>query len=158
MRPLAALALAVTGAAAACAPASAVRPTPAEMARPSRTHVEVPLPGLTADQAVDRVRAAFAAEGLTIESASEGIVMSAPVRVRTRLSVEVDKRYIATVIDEERGARVVLRGESRVSGDERWSDMGSHEPSWPGRDGYHGFLKVRRIGARVAGEVPPDAE
>jgi hypothetical protein len=128
------------------------------MARPSRTHVEVALPGLTADRSIDRVRAAFAAEGLAVESTSAGTVVSRPVRVRSRLSVEVEKRYTGTLIVEERGTRVVLRGESRVSGDERWSDMSSHDPSWPASDGYHGFLKVRRIAARLAGEEPPEAE
>jgi hypothetical protein len=129
------------------------------MARPSRTHAEVPLPGLTADQAVDRVKAAFTAEGLAIASVADGVVMSEPVRVRSTLGREVDKRYTGTVILEERGPRVVLTGGSKLGGrDEPWSAMSSHDPSWPASEGYHGFLKVRRIAARLAGEQPPESD
>jgi hypothetical protein len=156
---IARLALASLTAVVACAPAATVRPSQAERARPSRTHVEVPLPGLTTDEAVERVKAAFLAEGLTIASTSDAVVVSQPARVRSRLSVEIDKRYTATVIREEREARVVLRAESRLSGrDERWSEVSSHDPSWPASQGYHGFLKVRRIAARLAGEEPPESE
>jgi hypothetical protein len=143
----------------ACAPAASVRPTRAETARPSRAHVEVPLLGLTPSQAVEQVRRAFAAEGLTIASAANGVVMSEPVRVRSRLSVEVEKRYTGTLIVEERGVRIVLTGETRLAGgDERWSEMSSHDPSWPASDGYHGFLKVRRIAARLVGDRPPESD
>jgi hypothetical protein len=108
---------------------------------------------------VDRIKAAFVAEGLTVASAAGGVVVSEPVRVRSTMSVEIDKRYTATVISEERGPRVVLTGESRLSGrDEPWSAMSSHDASWPASDGYHGFLKVRRIAARLTGDQPPESE
>ena len=75
------------------------------------------------------------------------------------MSVEINKRYTATVISEERGPRVVLTGESRLSGgDEPWSAMSSHDASWPASAGYHGFLKVRRIAARLTGDLPPESE
>ncbi len=159
MHLLAGIALIIVGWAAACARAATVRPTAAELARPTRTHVEVPLPGLTADQAVDRIRAAFVTEGLAVASAAGGVVVSEPARVRSTSGVEVEKRYTGTVIMEERGPRVVLTGESRLAGrDEPWSVMGSHDPSWPASDGYHGFLKVRRIAARLTGDQPPESE
>ena len=159
VRLLAGIALILAACVAACAPAATIRPTAAELARPTRTHVEVPLPGLTAGQAVDRIQAAFVAEGLAIASAAGGVVVSEPARMRSTRGVEVEKRYTGTVIMEERGPRVVLTGESRLAGrGEPWSVMGSHDPSWPARDGYHGFLKVRRIAARLTGDQPPESE
>jgi hypothetical protein len=159
MRLATALLLAAVACLAACAPAATVRPTDAELARPSRTSVEVPLTNLSSTQAVQRITSAFAAEGLAVASADTGVVVSRPVRVRSTMSVEIEMRYVATVIREERGPRVIVTGESRLFGrSERWSPVGSHDRSWPSGEDYHGFLKVRRIAARLAGEAPPESE
>src|SRR3712207_5318571 len=100
MRPLAAVWVAVAASVTACASAATVRPTEAELARPVRTSVEVPLPGVPLEQAINRVKAAFSAEGLVVASTNEGVVVSEPLRVRSRLSTEIDKRYTATLIRE----------------------------------------------------------
>ena len=57
MRLFALLAVAATTPIAGCASAASVRPTQAELARPSRTSVEIPLTGVGADQVVDAISA-----------------------------------------------------------------------------------------------------
>jgi hypothetical protein len=159
MRPLAGIWLVVVATLAACAPAATIRPAAADLTAPARTSLELSLPGVTTDQAIDRVKAAFIAEGLAIASAAGGVVTSEPVQVLSVMSTRVDKRYTATIIGGDGGARVVLAGGSRLAGrDEPFSAMSSHDPSWPASEGYHGWLKVRRITARIAGEPVPEQE
>jgi hypothetical protein len=157
------LSLAIAATLAGCStlgpPAGTIRATAADLAAPERPTVEVALPGLSADQALDRAKAAFLAEGLAIASAAGGVLTSEATRVPTSLGAETDKRYTATVISEPSGARVVIAGAVRIAGrDGPWTPITSRHNSSPASDGYHGWVKVRRIAARLAGEQLPESE
>jgi hypothetical protein len=93
----------------ACAPAQTA-------STPARTTAEATLSGVTVADAIERAKAAFVIEGLTIADASSaGTISSAPVMI-TGVMLRAEVLYRATVLRTDAGARVIYSGQWRDTG------------------------------------------
>lgn len=131
---------------------------------PERVKIDVSIPQANAAQAVERTKAAFDAEGLTVASVEGGIVTSAPAVPRPDAMFRGAIVYRAMVLPDSAGARVVLSAVMRsldagaftqaMSGVRQDDEIGRPITSRWGSHGpegnYHGWEKLERIAAILA--------
>lgn len=135
------------GVAAFCLAVAACAPTPPPVAAaPARTTIEIPL-AIAPPAAIERVKSAFVAEGLTIGTADGGVIVSMPAYRSTGGTARVEITYRATVLEGPEGSRVVLSGTARASDvttatrDVPLTSDGTYGPEGE----YHGWQKLERI-------------
>lgn len=114
-----------------CACAPQVSPAPGL----EQTAVEASLPGVGVPAAIEKVKAAFVAEGLTIaEASSAGTVVSVPYNPRPSAMISTAMTFRAAVLAADSGSRVILTATyrdnrpitsstSRFLGEEGWQRL-----------------------------------